>query len=69
MIGRGYTLFPGSTIEELMQATKDKTTEAGGTFMNLRDHGEIAAPNMWKSMVVHPAYKVKRAVGRKLAGK
>ena len=68
MIGKGYTYFPGSTIEDLLQAIKDKATQAGGTFMNLRDHGEIAAPNMWKSMVVHPAYKVRRAVGRKLKG-
>ena len=69
MIGKGYTKFPGSTVEDLLQAIKDKTTQAGGTFMNLRDHGEIAAPNLWKSMIVHPTYKVKRAVGRRLAGR
>jgi hypothetical protein len=34
--------------------------------MNLRDHGRIAAPNLWKSMIVHPTYKVRRAVGRRL---
>ena len=67
MIGKGYTYFPGNTVEDLLQAIKDKTTEAGGTFMNLRDHGEIAAPNLWKSMIVHPTYKVKRAIGRRLS--
>jgi predicted metal-dependent phosphoesterase TrpH len=66
MIGMGYTLFPGSTIEDLLQAMKDRTTVAGGTFMNLRDHGRIAAPNMWKSMIVHPTFKVKRAVLRRI---
>lgn len=66
MIGKGYTTFPGTTVEELLQAIKDKTTVAGGTFMTLRDHGVIAAPNMWKSMIVHPSYKVKRAVSRRL---
>ncbi len=66
MIGKGYTLFPGSTIEDLMQAMKDRTTQAGGVFMNLRDHGVIAAPNLWKSMIVHPSYKVKRAVTNRL---
>lgn len=66
MIGMGYTLFPGSTVEELLQAIKDRTTVAGGTFMNLRDHGRIAAPNMWKSMIVHPTFKVKRAVLRRM---
>src|SRR5215210_1758155 len=68
MIGKGYTTFPGTTVEELLQAMKDRTTQAGGVFMNLRDHGQIAAPNMWKSMVVHPVYKVRRAVGRRLGG-
>jgi len=69
MIGKGYTYFPGRSIEDLMQAIKDHTTEAGGTFMNLRDHGQIAAPNLWKSMIVHPTYKVTRAVGRRMKGK
>jgi predicted metal-dependent phosphoesterase TrpH len=66
MIGKGFTSFPGSTVEDLLQAIESHETRAGGTFMNLRDHGEIAAPNLWKSMVVHPTYKVKRAVGRRL---
>lgn len=66
MIGMGYTCFPGTSVEDLLQAMKDKTTVAGGTFMNLRDHGRIAAPNLWKSMIVHPTYKVRRAVGKRL---
>ncbi len=69
MIGKGYTSFPGSTVEELLQAIKEHKTSAGGTFMNLRDHGAIAAPNLWKSMIVHPTYKVKRAVGRRFKAK
>jgi hypothetical protein len=32
----------------------------------LNDHAVIAAPNLWKSMIVHPTYKVKRAVTRRL---
>jgi predicted metal-dependent phosphoesterase TrpH len=66
MIGKGYTYFPGRSVEDLLRAISDKTTEAGGTFMNLRDHGQIAAPNLWKSMIVHPTYKVTRAVGRRI---
>ncbi|HKP54493.1 MAG TPA: PHP-associated domain-containing protein [Chloroflexia bacterium] len=66
MIGMGYTTFPGTTIEDLLQAMKERTTVAGGTFMTLRDHGRIAAPNMWKSMIVHPTFKVKRAVLRRM---
>ncbi len=66
MIGKGYTSFPGSTIEDLRRAMEERTTVAGGTFMNLRDHGVIAVPNMWKSMIMHPSYKVKRAVIKRL---
>jgi predicted metal-dependent phosphoesterase TrpH len=69
MIGKGFTYFPGSTIDDLMRAIEERTTRAGGTFMTLRDHGAIAAPNLWKSMIVHPTYKVKRAVSRRLKGK
>ena len=66
MVGKGFTTFPGSTVEDLLQAIKDKTTAAGGTFMNLRDHAVIAPPNLWKSMVTHPTYKMKRAVNRRM---
>jgi predicted metal-dependent phosphoesterase TrpH len=69
MVGKGFTLFPGSTIEDLLAAIQSGATQAGGTFMNLRDHGVIAAPNLWKSMIVHPTYKVKRAVTKRLKGK
>ena len=66
MVGMGYTLFPGSTVEDLLEAIKNKTTQAGGTFMTFGDHGRIAAPNLWKSMIVHPSYKVKRALTRRM---
>lgn len=66
MIGKGFTLFPGTTIEDLMQAMQDKTTVAGGTFMTLGDHGVIALPNLWKSMIISPSYKMKRAVTRRI---
>ncbi|MEO5952376.1 MAG: PHP domain-containing protein [Chloroflexia bacterium] len=67
MIGKGYTMFPGSTIEDLLEAIKNKTTVAGGTFMNLQDHAVIAAPNLWKSMIVHPAFKVRRSLSRRFS--
>jgi predicted metal-dependent phosphoesterase TrpH len=64
MIGMGYTYFPGSTIEDLKAAIAARTLIAGGRFMNFRDHAIIAAPNLWRSMIVSPAYKVQRAVRR-----
>jgi Predicted metal-dependent phosphoesterases (PHP family) len=69
MIGKGFTLFPGTTIEELLEAIKNKTTQADGMFMNLQDHAIIAAPNLWKSMIVHPTFKVKRAITRRIAAR
>ena len=69
MIGKGFTRFPGTTVEELMEAMQNKTTQADGMFMNLQDHAVIAAPNLWKSMIVHPTYKVKRALARRMAGR
>lgn len=67
MIGKGFTRFPGTTVEDLLEAIKNKTTQADGMFMNLQDHAVIAAPNLWKSMIVHPTYKVKRALARRMA--
>jgi hypothetical protein len=64
MIGMGYTNFPGSTVEDLKAAIAARTLIAGGRFMNFRDHAIIAAPNLWRSMIVSPAYKVQRAVRR-----
>ncbi|HMA33233.1 MAG TPA: PHP-associated domain-containing protein [Chloroflexia bacterium] len=64
MIGLGYTYFPGATIADLRAALAAHTLIAGGRFMTFRDHAVIAAPNMWRSMVVSPAYKVQRAVRR-----
>jgi predicted metal-dependent phosphoesterase TrpH len=68
MIGMGYTYFPGSTIADLQAAIAARTLIAGGRFMTFRDHAVIAAPNMWRSMVVSPAYKVQRAVRRSVRG-
>jgi predicted metal-dependent phosphoesterase TrpH len=64
MIGLGYTYFPGSTVDDLLAAIQAHTLIAGGRFMSFRDHAVIAAPNMWRSMIVSPAYKVQRSLRR-----
>ena len=66
MIGLGYTYFPGHSVEDFRAALAAGTTVAGGRFMDFRDHAEIAAPNMWRSMIVSPGYKLQRSVRRKL---
>jgi predicted metal-dependent phosphoesterase TrpH len=66
MIALGYTYYPGTTIDDFRTALAEGKTIAGGRFMNFRDHAEIAAPNMWRSMIVSPSYKLQRSVRRKL---
>jgi predicted metal-dependent phosphoesterase TrpH len=66
MIALGYTYFPGSSVEDFRMALTAGATIAGGRFMNFRDHAEIAAPNMWRSMIVSPSYKLQRSVRRRL---
>ena len=66
MIGLGYTYFPGSTVADFRAALDARTTVAGGRFMGFRDHAIIAAPNMWRSMIVSPSYKLQRSVRRRL---
>lgn len=67
MIGLGYTYFPGSTVADLLAALEARTLIAGGRFMNFRDHAIIAAPNLWRSMIVSPAYKVQRTIRRSVS--
>ncbi len=66
MIGLGYTYFPGRSIADFRAALDAGTLVAGGRFMTFRDHAVIAAPNLWRSMIVSPAYKVQRAVRRSM---
>jgi len=41
-IGTGFTVFPGSTPEELRRAIRDGTTKAGGAYWDFPTHREIA---------------------------
>ncbi|MBI2861992.1 MAG: PHP domain-containing protein [Chloroflexi bacterium] len=62
-IGTGYTIFPGRTIEELRQALAAGTTRAEGAFPPIGDHLHGLAELQWRSMVLHPAKKLGRALG------
>ena len=64
-IGSGHTLFPGKSADDFRRALKDKTTAAGGRFLDLEDHRRlmsIAGEQMLRSLVIMPSEHVKRAI-------
>ena len=62
LIGTAYTSFPGRTIEDFRRALAEGATLAHGTFWTFEQHREIAAANMWRSMIVVPSQKVRSAL-------
>ena len=64
-IGSGHTLFPGKSAADFRRALKERTTQAGGRFLDLQDHRRlmsIAGEQMLKSLVVMPSQHLKRAI-------
>lgn len=64
-IGSGHTLFQGESAADFRRALKEKTTQAGGRFLDLQDHRRlmsIAGEQMLKSLVVMPSQHLKRAI-------
>ncbi len=64
-IGSAYTLFRGRSATDFRRALKEKTSQAGGRFMDLQDHRNlmsIAAEQMLKSLVIMPSQHLKRAI-------
>lgn len=64
LVGTAVTRFPGRTVEDLRRALAERTTRAEGVFWTFAQHREIAAANMWRSMVLIPARKVGGALRR-----
>lgn len=65
LIGTGRTLFPGRTADDFRRALRGSTTVAQGEFWGLREHRElsgIAVQQTFKSWVILPGRKLKRAV-------
>jgi predicted metal-dependent phosphoesterase TrpH len=64
-IGSGHTLFPGRSAADFRRALKERTTQAGGRFLDFQDHLDlmsIAGEQMLKSLVIMPSQHVKRAI-------
>jgi predicted metal-dependent phosphoesterase TrpH len=64
-IGSGHALFPGRRADDFRRALKEKTTRAGGRFLDLEDHRRllnIAGEQMLKSLLIMPSQHVKRAI-------
>ncbi len=73
LVGSAYTHFPGHTADDFVQALRDGTTQARGTFWGAQEHREllrIAGQQMFKSWVVLPMQHIrdswveKRGTGR-----
>jgi predicted metal-dependent phosphoesterase TrpH len=62
LVGTAVTRFPGHTADDLRRALAERTTVAEGTFWTLAQHREIAAANLWRSMVLLPARRVRAAL-------
>jgi predicted metal-dependent phosphoesterase TrpH len=64
-IGSGHTLFPGRSGADFRRALKERSTQAGGRFLDAQDHRRlmsIAGEQMLKSLVIMPGQHVKRAI-------
>lgn len=57
-VGTAVTTFPGRTVADLRRAFAERTTRAEGVFWTFAQHREIAAANLWRSMILIPARKV-----------
>ncbi len=62
LVGTAVTRFPGRTVDDLRRALAERATHAEGAFWTFAQHREIAAANMWRSMVLIPARKVRGAL-------
>jgi predicted metal-dependent phosphoesterase TrpH len=58
LVGTALTTFPGRTLADLRRALIERTARAEGEFWTFAQHREIAAANLWRSMVLIPARKV-----------
>lgn len=64
LVGTAVTTFPGRTVADLRRAVAERTTRAAGAFWTFEQHREIAAANLWRSMILIPARKVGAALRR-----
>jgi predicted metal-dependent phosphoesterase TrpH len=64
LVGTAVTTFPGRTVDDLRRAFRERTTRAEGVFWTFAQHREIAAANLWRSMILIPTRKVVGALRR-----
>ncbi len=61
-IGTAYTAFAGHSVADFHNALYGRETVACGSFWSAGDHLRGAAEQSWKSMVLHPSHKIRRAL-------
>jgi predicted metal-dependent phosphoesterase TrpH len=64
LVGTAWTEFPGRSIEDLRRAIGERRTRAAGRRWSVREHLDGAARQQWRSLIVHPAAKVRRRLTR-----
>jgi predicted metal-dependent phosphoesterase TrpH len=64
LVGTAVTTFPGRSVADLRRALAERTTRAEGAFWTFAQHREIAAANLWRSMILIPARKAGGALRR-----
>lgn len=62
LVGTGVTLFEGNTADDFRRALANGTTQAVGKFWPANAQFEGFAALQFKSLVVHPTQKVRRAL-------
>lgn len=60
-IGTAYTTFEGHTAADLLAAMKAGNTKAHGRYLTIREQLQGAGKQNWRSLVVQPADKIRRA--------
>lgn len=60
LVGTAWTVFPGSTAEDLRHAILSRTTAAEGRHWTLREHLDGVARQQWRSMVRDPVKRARR---------
>jgi predicted metal-dependent phosphoesterase TrpH len=58
LVGTAVTRFPGRTEADFRRALAERATRVEGAFWTFTQHREIAAANLWRSMIVMPGRRV-----------
>jgi predicted metal-dependent phosphoesterase TrpH len=61
-IGTAWTSFEGHTVEDLLKAIKERTTQPHGRYLTIKEQLQGAGKQNLRSLVILPADKLRRAI-------